>query len=423
MNLALWDHYYFSGLNVSMANSARNVYTGGTSSRAPDPAVTAMANQFTTPADVWDQLAAGNKPLADPRLLWGRFPLGHQDTDLRNDFYLKPSSSPRPATEVPARPERVAKQFLYNGSFNINSTSVEAWRLILSGLRNADGTNTTVFSRFGLPPNTTDIQGAGSYWGLKYFNLTDADIDKIAVNIVAEVHRRGPFMCVADFVNRRLNNLATGMKGPLQAAIDASGVNNYAVNAGRMRNDFTSKVTTPGGRFPQGRAYDPAAYSMSSNAPGSGTFPVEAGSNSHLLQMQVLNAIGSSLTARGDTFTIRAYGESFDGQGTVAGRAWVELTVQRMPELLIPDDKEPTVALGALPVGSSIPVPGGGSAVGDNYGGGGGFGGYRSPLITNYSTAPLMERWVRNRDALRINQIFGRRFKITAVRWLRDTEI
>lgn len=423
MNLALWDHYYFSGLNVSMANNARNVYTGGTSSRAPDPAVTAMANQFATPADVWDQLAAGNKPLADPRLLWGRFPLGHQDTDLRNDFYLKPSSSPRPATEVPARPERVAKQFLYNGSFNINSTSVEAWRLILSGLRNADGTNTTVFSRFGLPPNTTDIQGAGSYWGLKYFNLTDADIDKIAVNIVAEVHRRGPFMCVADFVNRRLNNLATGMKGPLQAAIDASGVNNYAVNAGRMRNDFTSKVTTPGGRFPQGRAYDPAAYSMSSNAPGSGTFPVEAGSNSHLLQMQVLNAIGSSLTARGDTFTIRAYGESFDGQGTVAGRAWVELTVQRMPELLIPDDKEPTVALGALPVGSSIPVPGGGSAVGDNYGGGGGFGGYRSPLITNYSTAPLMERWVRNRDALRINQIFGRRFKITAVRWLRDTEI
>ncbi len=424
MNLALWDRYYFSGINVSMPNTARNAYAGGTSTRLPDTSVTAIANQLATPADVWDQLAAGNKPLANPRLLWGRFPIGHSDTDLRNDFYLKPSSTPRPATEVPSRPERVAKQFLYDGSFNINSTSKEAWRLLLTGLRNVDGTGTTVFSRFGFPPNTTDVQGSGAYWGLKYFNITDADIEKLATNIVAEVHRRGPFMCLADFVNRRLkDNDATGMKGPLQAAIDTSGINDYAVNAGRMRNDFTTKVTTAGGRFPQGKAYDPASYSQSSNTPGNGSFPIEAGSNSHLLQMQVLNAIGSSLTARGDTFTVRAYGESLDAQGQVAGRAWVELTVQRMPELLIPDDREPTVALGALPVGSTIPVPNGSNVQGDNYGGGGGFGGYRSALITNYGTAPIMERWVRNKDALRINQIFGRRFKITAIRWLRDTEI
>jgi hypothetical protein len=423
INLALWDRYFFSGMNVAMPNNGRNVFAGGTSSRVTDPAVLSTGSPLATPADVWDSLSTGGKPLANPRLLWGRFPVGHPDSDLRNDFYLKPSSSPRPSTEIPARPERTAKQFLYDGGFNVNSTSKEAWRLVLSGLRNADGTGTTVFSRFGFPPATTDVQGAGTYWGLKYFNLTDADIDKIATNLVAEVHRRGPFMCVADFVNRRLNTQATGMKGPLQAAIDNSGLNDYATNAGTMRNDFNTKVTTTGGRFPQARAYNPTAYSPNSNTPGSADFPVEAGSNSHLLQMQVLNAIGSSLCARGDTFTIRAYGESFDNKGQVAGRAWVELTVQRTPEQLIPDDREPTVALGALPAGSSITTPLGTSASGNNYGGGGGFGGYRSPLITNYATAPIMERWVRNKDALRMNQLFGRRFIITSVRWLRDTDI
>ena len=34
-----------------------------------------------------------------------------------------------------------------------------------------------------------------------------------------------------------------------------------------------------------------------------------------------------------------------------------------------------------------------------------------------------MERWVRNKDANRINNLLGRRFKVTAVRWLRDSDI
>ena len=190
-----------------------------------------------------------------------------------------------------------------------------------------------------------------------------------------------------------------------------------------MKEGFATKVTTAGGRFPQAKAFDPAAYSMSSNSQGTGAFPAQAGSHSHLLQMQVLNAIGPSLTVRGDTFVVRAYGESLNATGEVAGKAWVELTVQRMPELLIPDDREPTVAIGALPVGSSITVPGGGGSGGDNFGGGGGFGGYRSPSITNYATSPIMERWVRNKDASRVNNLLGRRFKITSVRWLRDSDI
>ena len=41
----------------------------------------------------------------------------------------------------------------------------------------------------------------------------------------------------------------------------------------------------------------------------------------------------------------------------------------------------------------------------------------------HYATSPIMERWVRNKDASRVNNLLGRRFKITSVRWLRDSDI
>ena len=422
-NLALWDRYFFSGANAAMPNVARNSFAGGVSIRRPDAAVVAAGQQKPTLAEVWDDLAAGNQPLANPRLVWGRFAVGRGDAELRADFYRQPSATPRPAGEAPAHPERVAKQFLYDGAFNVNSTSKEAWRLTLASLRGVDQPGASVFSRIGIPANTAGAGSSGAGWGLDFHRLTDAQIDRLAESIVFEVHRRGPFMGIADFVNRRLTDQATGLKGPLQAAIDAAGLNDDAAAAGKMREGFATKSTVPGGRFPQAKAFDPAAYSSTSNAPGNGAFPVQAGSPSHLLQMEVLNAIGPSLTVRGDTFVVRAYGESLGLGGEVAGRAWVELTLQRTPELLIPDDQEPTVAIGALPAGSSLTVPVGGSRAGDNLGGGGGFGGYRSPSITDYASCPIMERWVRNPDAHRVNKLFGRRFKITAVRWLRASEV
>jgi hypothetical protein len=421
-NLALWDRYYFSGANAAMPNVARNAFAGGMSTRAPDPAVVAAGKQKASLAAVWDELSIGNNPLANKRLTWGRFSDSRSDTDLRNDFYREPTSTPRPAGEAPSRPERVAKQFLYDGAFNVNSTSKEAWRLMLSSLRGVDAPGSSVFSRFGIPPNSPDTPGPGSYWGRRFHTLTDDEIDRLADTIVQEVRRRGPFMSIADFVNRRLTDQATGLKGPLQAAIDAAKLNDE-VAAEKMREGFATKSTVPGGRFPQAKAFDPAAYPANSNRPGAGAFPVQAGSPSHLLQMEVLNAIGPSLTVRGDTFVVRAYGESLNANGGVAGKALVELTVQRMPELLIPDDQEPTVAIGALPPGSSLVVPVGRNAAGDNFGGGGGFGGYRHPSITNYATSPIMERWVRNKDANRINQLLGRRFKVTSVRWLRASDI
>ena len=49
-------------------------------------------------------------------------------------------------------------------------------------------------------------------------------------------------------------------------------------------------------------------------------------------QMDVLNSVGPNLTARSDTFVVRAYGEAQDDAGNVIGKAWVEVVVQRTAE-------------------------------------------------------------------------------------------
>ena len=53
----------------------------------------------------------------------------------------------------------------------------------------------------------------------------------------------------------------------------------------------------------------------------------------------MLQVIGSTLTTRSDTFTVRAYGESKDINGKILARAWCEAVVQRTPEPIAPDEQ------------------------------------------------------------------------------------
>ena len=52
----------------------------------------------------------------------------------------------------------------------------------------------------------------------------------------------------------------------------------------------------------------------------------------------MLQVLGPVLTARSDTFVIRAYGDAVDASGKTTARAWCEAVVQRTPEPLDPDE-------------------------------------------------------------------------------------
>ena len=56
----------------------------------------------------------------------------------------------------------------------------------------------------------------------------------------------------------------------------------------------------------------------------------------YLTQADILQALGSHLTARGDTFLIRSYGDCVNPKGKVESRAWCEAVVQRFPEKVNP---------------------------------------------------------------------------------------
>jgi hypothetical protein len=61
----------------------------------------------------------------------------------------------------------------------------------------------------------------------------------------------------------------------------------------------------------------------------------------------VLAVLGPVLTARSDTFLVRAYGDSANpATGGVEGRAWCEAVVQRVPDFV--DPTEPPEAAAGL---------------------------------------------------------------------------
>lgn len=60
------------------------------------------------------------------------------------------------------------------------------------------------------------------------------------------------------------------------------------------------------------------------------------GAPGFITQADLLSMIGPALTARGDTFLIRTYGDAIGPNGEVVARAWVEATVQRIPDPVVP---------------------------------------------------------------------------------------
>lgn len=275
----------------------------------------------------------------------------------------------RPTPDAAAR---IAAYLAVEGMFNVNSTSVEAWKSVLGGLKGqrfvTQGTNGQ--DRATDIPSETFVAGLGTPFEFRaehstltdpktnpqwvgYRTIGDDEITALAEEVVREIRRRGPFLSLADFVNRRPgDDRELARAGTLQAALEST-----RVPVNKAYNQGGRQVLSGAGRalaFPEAET-GPAAYGI----PGV------------VKQADLLTPIAPILSARSDTFRIRAYGEKTTPGGAVQARAWCEAVVERLPDFV--DDRNRMTESSA----SLLPV----------------------------------------------NQRFGRRFRVISFRWLSPQEV
>jgi hypothetical protein len=305
-NQALWDDWFLSGISPQ---TAPGVFT-------------TTRDQKTVALD----FMKGTKPLPV-----GRYKpnlLGRKPDTLINQLFS--------GAAVKSGAEDLTGSLIsVEGMFNVNSTSVEAWKAVLSGLRDRDvlaqsgtGGNETVNIQADETANASLLTPVGkkadaastaamksdAQWsGIRV--LKDDEIEGLANAIVREVRKRGPFLSLADFINRRVGtDKSLALSGAIQTALDDPlGTSPVpSINKTIQSGTRASKGSRDGLAFPEAED-GAAAYGI----PG------------HVKQADILTPIAPILSARSDTFVIRGYGEKLDASGKVTARAWCEAVVRR----------------------------------------------------------------------------------------------
>jgi type II secretory pathway pseudopilin PulG len=320
-NLALWDTYFYSSIKPRTTSANKN---SATAYKEQKERLEAFLATDTT---IY-------KPLPNTRMrAWSSDP----KVTLEAIF-----PSGKPASDAA---DRIAANLMVDGMFNVNSTSVAAWRGFLSGLKGAVvpisptpslKKNTDLIATTGTPvagllePGANEINDASlsdsadqDQW-LGFRSLKDAQIEELAKAIVKQVRSRGPFLSIADFVNRRPgSDKDLALSGPLQSALDDKDV---SINAAFRQGDRALAVAEASAQnfpFPEAEAG-----------------PKAIGSPGYVKQGDLLTTLGPLVAVRGDTFVIRSYGEARDASGKIVlARSWCEAIVQRVPDYIDPADK------------------------------------------------------------------------------------
>ncbi len=439
-NLALWDSFWLSGLNTQEPSysdnagnwpSGANLPTLDAIKAAQKISLDAAGNKTvsnidcTTMSGIKTALESGYNPLANKRVTY------IPDASKTPDTMQPTSSSIFPNFLSFPHPSFLGRRSLYNGGFNVNSTSKAAWKAVLGAMKTQkmpDGSvaSGVALTRFARAFGSND--GSNKPWE-SYHDITDAQLDSLATEVVNEVRRRGPFMSLGDFVNRRLiNDDNFGLKGALQAAIDASTVNGNT-EIGNSGGTFTNyRQTVDGGNqtlqtpyFPV-KANDrfPTARAMSKTNSDKDVVAGQ-GAPGIISQMDILNSVGPNLTARSDTFVIRAFGEAFDNNGNSIGKAWVEVVTQRSSDFVgITDQQAQSYKSGSVNGFSAEPnirAP----AYRDN-----------NPTASksDYDAKPIVDMYQRNMSSdttvnqlINLNRLLGRRFKPISLKWLNPQDV
>jgi hypothetical protein len=268
---------------------------------------------------------------------------------------------------------KIASRLEVKGMFNVNSTSVTAWKALLGHARgqevpqygaSAISLNSktdypaTRYSVAGDIRADSDSQGtagngranATQYTGYRVF--TESMINELAEKIVAQVRKRGPFLSLSEFVNRQLSgDRDLAVAGAIQTALN------------QMENTIHGDIDAPRANG------DPAAsgYKFADAAAGSSAH----GMPGWVRQADILRPLAPILSARDDTFVVRGYGDARDASGKVTATAYCEAVVRRTRNFCDSAD------------------------------------------AADLSTPP----------AAAINRTFGRKFEMVSFRWLSNTEI
>jgi hypothetical protein len=282
-----------------------------------------------------------------------------------------------------------AEYQMIRGPFNVNSTSVQAWKAVLAAMNKSDVA--TLWARTagletkgatGVPVTAMSLVNGGANPGPAvdaskidnqrtniwngYRELSSSELENLAAKIVDEVRDRGPFLSMSEFVNRQVGPAGPRtLRGALEAAITESEINEAkgAVSPATFLAQVPINLED---------LSNPKLYNY--QTPEATTGNPAAGAPGWVNQGDLLHILEPSATVRGDTFVIRTYGEAQDTNGKTTARAYAEAVVQRMPEYVDPAD---------------------------------------SPSL-NASSDPA---------AAAANKRFGRRINIVSFRWLSDNEI
>jgi type II secretory pathway pseudopilin PulG len=323
-NKALWDEFFFS----SMAPQPNKVPLFGTSSRTAKQ----VADEFFRLSGT-----SPSTPLPNRRLIPYKTDFDQAKLDA---LFTKASAY------TDGLADKIAAHLMVEGGFNFNSTSIHAWKTFFSSLKGKpvaylnggttpkEATITGTAISPGNFPNATPVKTADilspntpeNQWKTGR-ELTDDEIEQLAVAMVKQVKLRGPFLSTSEFINRRLegdSSSATSersVKGALQAALDDPSVSINANFRTPTRLLDTETATITNFKYPDA-AKGPIAY----------------GSAPYVDQADVLRHFAEQLTPRGDTFVIRTYGDALNSNGKVIARAWCEAVLQRVPEYANSED-------------------------------------------------------------------------------------
>ncbi len=251
--------------------------------------------------------------------------------------------------------QKIASHLFTNGAFNVNSTSVEAWKNIL-GIYNVQSTsfNGETIDNESLYPlidpygskYTDDIENNEAFAGFR--TLNPSEVELLAKEIVKQVKLYGPFKSLSEFVNRFHDTAKPDPSNKPKTFQEAANHKSYigVLDAAIYQSGINHEFDDPNGLHIHDYLHTSAAKRNNYYWPqqaGNPFYPphAEAGMGSifqdipaYFKQGDLLAKLGSLLTTRSDTFTIRTCGEAINPTTKQVSTSYCEAIIQRYPEAL-----------------------------------------------------------------------------------------